>query len=108
MNVLTISDVTSLDENIRIRWRSYPVQLSHIVYIYLNEEERHRRIVQRQTITSISDEEKRIASDPEFRSRFDRIYRQIPGIYPIDGNQPTEKMIDEILDWYQRSSIKTV
>jgi thymidylate kinase len=96
------TDSTPLDENFPIRWPSYLVQPSHIVYIYLNEEERHRRIVQRQTIIPISDEERRIASDSEFRSRFDRIYRQIPDIFPIDGNQSTDKIIDEILKWYQK------
>jgi thymidylate kinase len=95
----------SSDEN--IRWPSYLVRPSHIVYIYLDEEERQRRIAQRQTAIPISDEEKRIASEPEFRSRFDKIYRKIPGIHPINGNQSTEKMIDEILDWYKKSSAKT-
>ncbi len=101
------TDSTSLDENFPISWPSYLVQPSHIVYIYLNEEERHRRIVQRETTIPINDEERRIASDSEFRSRFDKIYRQIPGIYPIDGNQSTDKMIDEILEWYQKSLAKT-
>lgn len=100
--------LASLNKNMDIRWPSYLVRPSHIVYIYLNEEERHQRIVQRQEIIPISDEEQRIASDPEFRSRFDNIYRQIPGIYPLDGNKSTEKIIDEILEWYQKSSIDTV
>ncbi len=102
------TELTSLDENIDIRWPSYLVKPSHIVYIYLNEEERQRRIVQRQTRIPVSDEEQKIASDPQFRSRFDKIYRRIPGIHPIDGNQSTEKMIDEILKWYQKSSIQTI
>ena len=98
------TDSLLVNENMEIHWPAYLVQPSHIVYIYLNEEERHRRIAQRQTTIPISEEEQRIAADPEFRSRLDQIYRQIPDIYPIDGNQSIEKLIDQILQWYQKPS----
>ncbi|CAF1248079.1 unnamed protein product [Adineta ricciae] len=88
----------NLTSNEEISWPQYLVQPSHIFYLHLNEEERCRRIDQRQTKTPVNDEERRIASDLQFRSRLDQIYRSIPGIYPIDSNQSIDKIVGIVIE----------
>jgi thymidylate kinase len=85
-----------------ISWPNYLVQPSLIVYIYVDEVERCRRIAQRTIPVTL--EEKQLAEQEAFRRRLDSIYRNhIPSsrLHVIDGNRPTSIIANEILSLLQ-------
>lgn len=85
-----------------IIWPNYLVQPALIVYIYVDETERCRRVAQRSIPVTV--EEKQLAEQEAFRSRLDYIYRnKIPStrLHAIDGNRPTNIIANDILDLFQ-------
>ncbi|CAF2406321.1 unnamed protein product [Rotaria sp. Silwood2] len=90
------------DDQIKISWPNYLVQPALIIYIYVDEIERCRRIAQRSIPITL--EEKQLAAQEIFRRRLDFIYRNhIPGsrLHVIDGNRPTNIIANEILNLFQ-------
>lgn len=92
------------DQPIEISWPKYLVQPALIVYIYVDEIERRRRIAQR-TI-AVTDEEKQLEGEERFRRRLDSIYRHhIPTerLHLIDGNRATDMIVKDILNEFQKN-----
>jgi len=90
------------DDQTNISWPNYLVQPALIVYIYVDEAERCRRIAQRSIPVTL--EEKQLAEQEEFRRRLDFIYRnKIPStrLHVIDGNRPTSIIANDILNLFQ-------
>ncbi|CAF1226296.1 unnamed protein product [Adineta steineri] len=91
-----------IDSNqINISWPNYLVQPAVIVYIYVDEAERCRRITQRSVSIPVTVEEKQLAEQEVFRNRLDFIYRNhIPSshLHVIDGNRETSVIANDILD----------
>ncbi len=93
-----------INENnqINITWPNYLVQPALIVYIYVDEIERCRRIAQRSIPVTL--EEKQLAEQEAFRRRLDLIYRnKIPStrLHAVDGNRPTSIIANDILNLLQ-------
>ena len=85
-----------------LSWPNYLVQPALIVYVYVDETERCRRIAQRSIPVTL--EEKELAAQEEFRRRLDTIYRtRIPSrhVHAVDGNRPVDVITDEILRLFQ-------
>ena len=94
-------------DQINISWPDYLVQPALIVYIYVDEAERCRRITHRSMGVTL--EEKQLAEQEAFRRRLDFIYRnKIPSnhLYAIDGNQSTSNIANEVLDLFQEQNKK--
>ena len=92
------------DQWISLSWPKYLVQPMLIVYIFVDEEERRRRISQRSIPVTI--EEEALAAQALFRQRLDLIYRNyIPGrkVHQIDGNRSTAEMADEIFHLFEQN-----
>ena len=90
------------DNQIDISWPNYLVQPTLIVYIYVEEIERCRRVAQQSIAVTL--EEKQLAEQEAFRRRLDFIYRtKIPSghLHAIHGNQSTSRIANDILDLYQ-------
>ncbi|CAF0894190.1 unnamed protein product [Rotaria sp. Silwood1] len=90
------------NEQIKISWPNYLVQPALIIYIYVDEIERCRRITQRSIPITL--EEKQLAAQEVFRRRLDFIYRNhIPSsrLHVIDGNRPTSIIANDILNLFQ-------
>jgi len=86
----------------KLSWPNYLVQPALIVYIYVDEVERCRRIAQRSIPVTL--EEKQLAEQEAFRRRLDFIYRNhIPSsrLHVIDGNRPTSIIANDILNLFQ-------
>jgi len=86
----------------KLSWPNYLVQPALIVYIYVDEVERCRRIAQRSIPVTL--EEKQLAEQEAFRRRLDFIYRNhIPSsrLHVIDGNRPTSVIANDILNLFQ-------
>jgi thymidylate kinase len=97
--------LAKIDDNnqINISWPNYLVQPALIVYIYVDEAERCRRIAQRSIPVTL--EEKQLAAQEAFRRRLDSIYRNhIPSsrLHVIDGNRPTNIIANDILSLFQK------
>ncbi|CAF3884685.1 unnamed protein product [Rotaria magnacalcarata] len=89
---------TNENDPINISWPTYLVQPAFIIYIYLDEEERCRRIAQRSIPVTL--EEKQLTAQEAFRHRLDFIYRNhIPSshLHAMDGNALTSVTADKIL-----------
>jgi len=101
--------LAKVNENnqINISWPNYLVQPALIVYIYVDEAERCRRITQRSMGVTL--EEKQLAEQETFRRRLDFFYRnKIPSthLYAIDRNRPTSDIANDILDLFQEQNTK--
>lgn len=92
----------NLDNLPNISWPNYLVQPALIVYIYVDEAERCRRVAQRSIPVTL--EEKQLAEQEAFRHQLDMIYRnKIPStrLHTIDGNRPTNIIANDILNLFQ-------
>jgi len=90
------------DDQTNISWPKHLVQPALIVYIYVDEIERCRRVAQRSIPVTL--EEKQLAEQEVFRRRLDFIYRnKIPSsrLHTIDGNRPTSIIANDILNLLQ-------
>jgi thymidylate kinase len=90
------------DEQPNLSWPNHLVQPALIVYIYVDEVERLRRVAERSIPVTL--EEKQLAEQEEFRRRLDFIYRnKIPStrLHVIDGNRPTSIIVKDILNLFQ-------
>ena len=95
------------NNEINISWPNYLVQPALIIYIYVDEAERCRRIAQR--CIDVTVEEKQLAAQEALRRRLDSIYRNnIPStrLYTIDGNRSTDEIAREILDLFEEQNKK--
>ncbi|UJR21535.1 hypothetical protein I4U23_024620 [Adineta vaga] len=95
--------LAKVNENthINISWPNYLVQPALIIYIYVDEKERCRRIAQRSNSIPVTLEEKQLAAQETFRHRLDFIYRNHipnPHLHVIDGNRPTLDIVNDILN----------
>lgn len=90
------------NDQINITWPTYLVQPALIIYIYIDEVERCRRIKLRSIPVTL--EEKQLAAQESFRHRLDFIYRNnIPNshLHVIDGSRPTSVIANEILNLFE-------
>ena len=81
-------------------WPTYLARPSHILYLYLNENERLERMAQRQGSDPIVLEEQQLASDNEFRTRLDTIYRRVENIHAVETDGTPTEVVKRVLQWF--------
>ena len=95
----------TIDE-IQLSWPKCLAEPILIAYITVDEDERCRRLNKRSATIAVTDEEKQLAEQTEFRRQLDFIYRhKIPSSHLriIDGTPATETVVNNILDLYEQS-----
>ncbi|CAF1153049.1 unnamed protein product [Didymodactylos carnosus] len=86
--------------NNELVWPNYLNKPTRILYLFVPEDERLRRIEKRSVQVPITLEEEQLKNEQTFRHRLDKIYRQIPDVEIIDANRPPTEIVRDILQNY--------